>query len=467
MGVAGVAVRIQAEGQPEVLATVRTDASGRYQFAGAPDYRLKLSVAASGYFTRKVRGRVAQSVVVQCAGDQDCAGIDFELARAAVVAGRVTDELNEPLQRIAISLTPSSAGASSYKGSTDDRGMFRIPGVEAGEYKLQAAESAPLYPHDVSYQSEAAELKLKEGEEITGLRLVLRRTEKFRVSGVVTGVDLPAGQAVIEAEPREESGLAARWSPTAAVGEGGRFDFWSLPGGQYRFVLRIPPGPGAAGRPRTVNLQALEIDRNMAGLVLEPLPPTGVAGTVRPAAGATPASISLVFVSKDGTGRILPASAPNYRFEGSDLAPGSYDIRTLSTDWYVKGLGEEGAAKLLPPNVNLQPGQVATVEVVLGADFGQVYGRMKEAGAGAAGQAAAHYRVALAGPGGIRSVQADQSGRFVFPKVIPGPYRICAWKDLNEGAVRAEPLWKQAGKAVRAFAVDPGAQIEMDLTAAP
>jgi len=78
-----------------------------------------------------------------------------------------------------------------------------------------------------------------------------------------------------------------------------------------------------------------------------------------------------------------------------------------------------------------------------------------------------HYRVALAGPGGIRSVQADQSGRFVFPKVIPGPYRICAWKDLNEEAVRAEPLWKQAGKAVRAFEVDPGAQIEMDLTAAP
>ena len=78
-----------------------------------------------------------------------------------------------------------------------------------------------------------------------------------------------------------------------------------------------------------------------------------------------------------------------------------------------------------------------------------------------------HARVALDGEAGKLSALADQRGRFVFERVIPGEYRICAWSDIPVDEVEDEIRWEQAGCANKIIPVEPGSQVEIDLRAAP
>ena len=78
-----------------------------------------------------------------------------------------------------------------------------------------------------------------------------------------------------------------------------------------------------------------------------------------------------------------------------------------------------------------------------------------------------HGRVALDGDGGRLRVQSDQAGRFLFGKVIPGEYRICAWADIAPERVADEAEWERAGCENKIIPIDPDSEVEIDLTAAP
>ena len=114
-------------------------------------------------------------------------------------------------------------------------------------------------------------------------------------------------------------------------------------------------------------------------------------------------------------------------------------------------------------DVTVSPGTNELV-IVVAADQSKVYGKIRSPHSS---EPLPHARVALDGAVGKLSVLADQRGCFIFERVIPGEYRICAWSDIPVDEVEDEIRWEQAGCANKIIPVEPDSQVEIDLRAAP
>jgi hypothetical protein len=162
--------------------------------------------------------------------------------------------------------------------------------------------------------------------------------------------------------------------------------------------------------------------------------------------------------ARDSTRQVayhLVGKAPDYRFQVPQVWADTYTLHAEAPP---------GAWVLDPPEVVV--GETGEVEIRVGTEAGRIDGLVK----GLGGAPLAHGRVALARflPDRIevRTEQTDQKGRFEIRDVRPGEYRICAWPSQDVSALDVAGTWESAGGAVKRFPVEPGAQIEMELTAA-
>src|SRR5207237_4276428 len=88
------------------------------------------------------------------------------------------------------------------KGTTDDRGRYRIPGLSAGKYYLsvsppgnneyrltnQTTPYLPTFYPGIADSAGAAPIEIAQGSEMENLNLKLRRVPVVTVRGQVTGV---------------------------------------------------------------------------------------------------------------------------------------------------------------------------------------------------------------------------------------------------------------------------------------
>ncbi len=460
-----------------ILAVTKTNEQGRYWITGLPSPRVALGVERNGYYTKTSGGHNGGRVVLDCTQPEDCAQIDFEMGRAAAINGRVIDELGEPVGDASLSTTTSASGDRDVRRrvSSDDRGIFRIANLEPGEYRLRVRGSRSRRFRG-ALEAEPTEVEVEEGDDIRGVQIVLHtRTEErqlFKVSGRLTGVDHSgSGAHMIALIGRGRGRTAAR------LEQGGAFTFPNVRPGKYAAAyIRRSDSTDSDGS-RRVPLGSIEVNDHISDLVLSPRPQTGLQGRVVfdrdvLAVGRPSGEVYLVFRGGDGE-QVAAADAepPGFEFESMGLSPGTYEV-DVSRWWAAPSLFFVTEVRLdgkpVPARtIDLAEGRVEQIEVVLSGDFATVHGRVKKPREAGEVREAAQFRVGLKGPHAIRSVQADQNGRFAFDKVVPGDYRICAWRDLSARAVRGDDVWDEAGSAARAFPVEAGSDIEIDLTAVP
>lgn len=469
----------------DILAVARTDREGRFLIVDLPSPRVALSVRKSGYYTRLVNGRENRAIVLDCSSPADCEGVEFELGRTASISGVVVDELGEPFEMgVRVSRVNDGGSGRTEAGTerSDDRGYFRIGGLEPGEYIVEAEGMRRGFPRGLSVESDAIDVEVQEGAEVSGLQLTVRfseeRQQRYRVSGEVAGVDLSReGSHVIQM--RSVPGAGRRGSGVSMAtraGEDGAFRFAGLSDGRYSlsYVYRGNSAQNREGERHS--LGTVEVNGDVSGLVVRPLPPTGFSGAVRFETSGGPRPLQLVLTSDDGAYFAWErVEAPDFRFEVSGLSPGEYKL-AIRNNWrasgelYIKGVvrGEEFSPTAA---VLANEGVVDNFDIVVSDETARVYGRVKaavEPGAERAVVKGAQFQVALsAGDQRIRVTQADQYGRFHFDDIIPGEYRICGWADAEPRAIYNEETWEQAGTAVRRFTVEAGSDVELDLTAAP
>jgi|GEM_PF-5148704 len=494
----------------DLLQTAETDSQGRYVLQNLPEKRVVLSAASPGYFGRAVAGGEPE-LVLDLSSDNTLERADFELFPGGVITGRITDALGEPLENVEVRCWRIIHAGGRHQALapgavTDDRGVYRVFGLEPGNYILLARPpfrrkpplAASYFFPGTAQESNAKEIEVGPGEEVTGIDLTLGDQPGYTISGKIAGAD--PGQikdATIFAIPISDESAAAARSPNpeelnwaigirmmnggvSRVDERGDFLLSGLPAGEYVLVVSARPGSVPAGMRApitTIVRQAVDVRGNMTGLLLHAARVARISGRVlfrkTQAGRARPEAVILQIVDRNpvvlGTrSRETAARSPDYRFEFPDLLPGSYTLRMVSPPGGFLVLeGEPSEAK----EIAVPEGAALHVELEAGFGAASLSGIVKQPGSGAPLPEA---RVALSkaprgsgtgdAPLQLRSVQADQHGRWSIPDLLPGAYRICAWRSASVESLYAPETWQAAGAAVKKIVVDPNTQVDVELT---
>src|SRR3954470_7285585 len=224
-------------GQPNAPMMPRratADADGQFEFAGLPAgaYRISQSPAQhhSQYLSMTYGATRPSSMYWSEPGQsielKDSESFDkvvISLPRGGIITGRVTDENAEPLARVQVYTLAFPPGQSHGQrmgggGTTDDLGLFRLWGLNTGDYVVVAdarmngyvAPKAPpeteedrtgyvttYYPGTLD-EGTAQRVRVKVGEEIQGIDIRVGQARLYHISGSVVdskGRPVVAGNA--------------------------------------------------------------------------------------------------------------------------------------------------------------------------------------------------------------------------------------------------------------------------------
>ncbi len=357
--------------------TVVTDPSGRYFFSGLPAGSYSLRAERPGYTLPRT---IASGVDL---GDSERV-IDtrVRLVRTASITGMLRDTVGDPVvgteviafRHAVVNGRPSLQ--SVVRGvKSDDRGAYRIPGLAPGDYLLCACLRDPIpfdqlllttiasqplnlmsvaaraltvgadvvslddtlrmYPPTFHPNSptiaRAARVRVTAGEDKTGVDITAELVRLTRVSGRVVGAQSPVIASSIRLVPAADAdaGLELTQIQPMLVQADGRFDFASVPPGQYRLIVTHRETGATGGGPTGLALNFT------GGRGASPQPAVAGRGAVAPipigGPGVTPPPVmwanETISVGEGGVRDLVVALAPTpvvagrLEFVGSAPAP--------------------------------------------------------------------------------------------------------------------------------------------------
>lgn len=290
--------------------TTMTDESGRFTFTGLAGGRYSLSASKTGHvgvtFGQSRPGRPGTPIQL---ADGEKFTADLQLPRGSVITGTVLDEYGEPtpgtqVRALRFAMQAGRRGfQQSGSGSTDDRGIYRIFGLQPGEYIVsavprnagpavdtsqlqaqlealrlrmatagagsevtrelavrasllqgaipeqeeQATGYAPVYFPGTTAHSSAGTVTLGIGEERAGVDFQLQRVPMARVEGtIVNSTPVAADNVQVTLSNLSESTPGLGTFTTRADREG-RFRLANVPPGNYRLLVRTSSGGRGRG----------------------------------------------------------------------------------------------------------------------------------------------------------------------------------------------------------------------------
>ena len=223
-----------------------TNAEGRYEITNVAANAYRLSVYAPAYV---IDGQSPFSYdfgkTVNVAEGDQLENLDFSLMKGAVITGKVTDEYGRPVIAQGVAAfrldeqgkSDQAAAGEMLRWQTDDRGVYRIFGIEPGRYIVGVGasgdESLPplanrglykrIYYPDAVDQSSARIIELKPGEEVGNVDIKLAPVKKtYTASGRVidseTGKPLPG--VMIGCDVAKAAGASFRTDDNATNSKG-------------------------------------------------------------------------------------------------------------------------------------------------------------------------------------------------------------------------------------------------------
>ena len=332
---------------------VRTDAAGVFSLLGLPpgQYSIRADVTErmSWYFGQRAPGETGRPINV--ARNQAVQGIEVVLPPARAIAGVVVDEHGEALQGARVQAWQlryvggrTVTVAAGTARVTDDRGRYRLWGLQPGSYLVSALVDgvvagatqsvyAKTYFPGTAMVSTALPIDLREDATAnsafaaTGLsevRGVARDGEGSLVSGTARLVENRRAGAVTE--PR-----------VVDLKPDGSFVFQHVPAGQYVLQVR-GDGPGRTGlfgsqellvgnEPSNVIL-ATSYGANVQGRILV----DGQAEATRPPVGI--GTIALDDRAREPTTGVVAGSSEF--FITNLFGHTALSLRTSSDEWFLK-----------------------------------------------------------------------------------------------------------------------------------
>lgn len=391
--VRGATIRATSPALPATRETL-TDGDGRFEIPGLPHGVYALVASKRGFVSRPYGRRRSGDppVPIVVDGASVIAPIEFVLARGGAIAGRVVDELGDPLDTIAVRALTLAFGPHGRRLRTvavslptNDLGEYRIWGLPPGRYYvtsvppdpadlgitpalvLDRASRAPTFFPGTTDISAAARVSVDLGVTTDHTDIVVRAAPAASIRGRVLSAqsDAKPGRRVA-AWP-----IAGDLAPvrTGVVDADGTYQLTSVPAGEY--LLRVS---GDRVREDTGRATVVIAGRDLDGVDITTVPPGQLSGRLRAATAGRrvpPSGFRLTAIStaigSDAGGRVPVRVDGTFRLLSE---PGQVLLRLAAAPpgWTLRRVSVNGT-DVTDAGIDLGPGsRVDQVEVTVTDD---------------------------------------------------------------------------------------------------
>ena len=461
------------------ILTAVTDASGRFAFRDVPSGNIQMFAVRDS--SSLVPDSHATRFLTIAAG-QHVSNIELYVYAGGTVSGRIVLPDGQPAVDVLV-----GAARKSYQidgrcvfetvatARTDDRGMFRIFDLEAGEYFVRARNLSPdsqpagrapsysFFPGTLEPES-AQPVLVRDNNETDRTDFVVAASAHIRLSGRIE-VDLPLDSSTaLRIHLRKLDGCDPGASSASWIVPDGFDGITSAPPGAYELVASMAPivnganvlmsafqtrfnlarGRSYSGRARVeVRGQFLE------GILIRIHQLLPVSGRIVSAEGSFPVrfdTLGVLLAYPDDSGlasanaaRGLVSRAPvgnDGRFTVPTHSDGKHflSIEGMPEDAYIMDVLSDQRS-VYDNGVQIDGGAVA-VDVVISSRGGRIAGIVEDALGNPVPSISAILIPTLRrqNPLLYKAVTTDAQGSFVFRGVAPGQYKVLAFEDIPQNA---------------------------------
>ena len=474
---------------------VVTEADGHYRLAGLPAGNYEVTVDLLGSYAPVGQPGKRSRPVTLGFGD-DAKNIDFALVRGGAITGRLTGADGSPIigaRVLAVPANESVRGNTLYHraGATDDRGVYRIYGLPAGRYRVSAdgSEYGPgagywknsgkrfghTYHPNVTDETRATVVEVKEGSEVTGIDINLgKKRAMYEVTGRVFDFETgrPLSRGIVRSYLLRSDGYPAdNFWISATIDTEGNFRFAGLPSGRYG--LRADPDGGyddeetifevKQGKVSDLEIKArrgatirgrIAVDDSSNRALNRQLSNAAITaiGTYQKGDVTASRSYPSVDIGVDGS------------FSFSMLKPGVIRLGTGGGGYGPRPqlLRIERDGVEIPNNIEVKAGEtISGIRLILAYGKGIIRGQVKLAGGPS--PEGETFIVSADNPNAFNYsvlAKANSKGQFLFEGLMDGEYNVSAWSAPGSGT----GLAFHGSQRVR---ITGGAEVTVTLTLNP
>lgn len=478
-------------GTISILDKATTDADGQYVLTASGSGRYSVAPLAPGYTAESASAFRQSGKEINLSNGETVRDINFSLKRGGVITGRITRNDGRPLINFPINVrsvdeedgrTDDIFFQNRFMNRTDDRGVYRLYGLQPGKYIISVGVNnngfgrvtsngnavIPItYFPSVDDIANATTIEVKEGAETTNIDITARKPEKlYTVSGRI--IDSTSGRPV----PNIRYGISR---------DGGRgFDGFGFNQTQTNargefFVTGVSPGKynvyGVADDNNNYYSEkvAVEVnDHDMTNIDVKLFQGVSLSGVVSvEGAGDTDISGEMAKLQLFTYSPLAGRGGANGRQAGQVNGDGSFTISGITPGQFELALAGfrrsnfsmlriERNGSIVNNAFEAQGGEKITgVRVVLGYGNAVINGLVKFNGPIPQGIRLFVTYQCLTCEGVTRNnfAQVDARGAFTITGLMPGDYEVNL-RAFQPGRRRLPPLGKQTVKTVAGQSVD-------------
>ena len=452
---------------------VSTDADGRWALDNLPAGSYNVSISKNGFLTLSYGQRrpFTPGTPIKLLNGEAMTKVDVALPRASAIAGRIVDELGEPVAGAGVSVQRqgfangvprlTSVGPTD---TTDDLGAFRVHGLPTGDYYVVVTPPrrailtafddrtgyARTYFPDAHSPAQATRLSLATGEDVRELMVTMVPTRMVTVSGTaVDAAGKPLDRAIGTLRERSNRVAPSR----EFFVSGGQWSATGVVPGEYVLSLQwienietVAVSGSTVGRKREYAEMAITVgSEDVRGISLA----TGAAGTASGRIhfeGTAPANpfVSAYVHGVDSTG-YSPAGSGRVGVDGTFRVEGLSGERLFRVDqalerdgWILKSVILKGRDITDTPIATPFGTDLSGLEVTLAKDGGELSGTVTTS----KGTHAEEFIVIVFPPEPerwgphsrqIKTGRPDHTGRFSIANLPPATYLVAALEYIEPG----------------------------------
>ena len=230
-----------------------TDDDGSFAVEGLEPGAYAVSVMAPGYVAAS--GLIDQDgkPIYYRPGDQ----VTIRMIKGGVITGKVTDAHGQPVVQVPVHAVrlrdekgrPARSGSKLFgisgtgQDHTDDRGIYRLYGLEPGVYLVNAGggeqmaatpftADSPVY-HPSGTVDVATEVKVQTGQESSGVDIAFSTLPGHSISGHLSGQFATGGVVSIAAVVLSHLKTGVPQAETVSIGDSHAFRIEGVPDGEF------------------------------------------------------------------------------------------------------------------------------------------------------------------------------------------------------------------------------------------